>query len=169
MYFHQDIFALPAERRLQHYALHFAKYAARLDAADYSGDAAGAQHTLADTLIIALAAANAAGHNLGTAPQRPVPRGVFPGSYRYSYIRYMGAIAKAAESFDHPHEVYDSMRVIRENVTGIAQMVAEEALCRGIDIVAAVEARWSAIETKARQAVNGRFVTGAALTDKLDV
>lgn len=57
---HQDIYTLPYPERMNHYVLHFSKYVGRLsrDYADEERREEQLEKTLADSFIVALAAAN---------------------------------------------------------------------------------------------------------------
>ena len=57
---HQDIYTLPYPERMNHYVLHFSKYVGRLsrDPADEEMRKEQLEKTLADSFIVALAAAN---------------------------------------------------------------------------------------------------------------
>jgi hypothetical protein len=150
---HWDIVCLPAQDRIKHMVLHFAKYVGRLAG---GADDAEFRRTLVDTFIIVLASANALNIDIGTAFKPPnwIPSGqqasdLTTSEFLVRMARTTGSMAKACEALDHV-EAFDIRSKLEEGVMDLATLCVIAAEVRGIDLGAETRAQWHRIESRQR-------------------
>lgn len=158
---HVDILSLSSERRLTHFALHFAKYSGQLFKATRLGDMTLTGRLITDSFVIVLATANELNLDLTGEPACR-----FPGSSAETllglYAERTGDFAKACEAFDHPSENYQSRAVIGSAICALSSFIQALANLFGLDLEACVTSRWNEIECKAaRSSAHVRSVEAA--------
>lgn len=149
--YHREISRLPIQDRLRHMAMHFAKYAGRLqeDCADQSF-----KRTAIDALVIAVSSANILNIDLSTRAVPGIELPVNRGSYTRRLAISAGRMAGACERLDHLED-FPFRKKIEEEVLailalGIALFAEEEW-----NPVAEMQARLSPI--KAKSIFHGRL------------
>lgn len=159
--YHKDILALPVARRIQHMALHNAKYTAYFIDAIERQDDDRLKGTLVDAFIIALASANALNQNLGKDLAEQNGMSLVDLGLRFAgelnrdesdplwlvrhFARHMGQLAKIAESWDHlePVAFRETMKACNAE---LLKLVLAETASRGVDLAAAFPDRLRAVE-----------------------
>ena len=167
--FHKDILLLPVAHRMQHMALHMAKYAARFICAPSTADESY-RAALVDALVIALASANTLNINLGAATQethvespaahatnRSEPTGHV--TFEKLFAAAMGRMAKAAESLDHV-EAFPSRQVLSTSTVELAQLVLKQMGAVGLDISTSYFARLEDVERRSAGALTAMSTGG---------
>ncbi|SRR5258706_770300 len=153
---HQDIWTLAVPHRLTHFTLHFAKYIGALVTANKTNDTELKKRVLTDSLVIALATANAVQVDLATSVETPNERSntadirLLPrqfDSLTLELAEVVGRMAKACEAFDHA-EKFPSRDVIEHSVSRLIPVIEGLAEIEGLDIVSCVTERWAAVEMK---------------------
>lgn len=165
---HRDIYSLAYPERMTHYVLHFSKYVGRLSNMnpDANGFEDNLQKTLADSLIVALAAANTLNLDLDDQLQDMFmieAEGVqswaeqlnatedemsLEETRQWLFKRMAmptGRMSNALESLDHMESV-DTRRMLEENTLEVISnlLIAFENI--GEPIGEVLDARWSEIE-----------------------
>lgn len=165
---HQDIFNTSYPERMNHYILHFSKYTGRLSN-QYSTEADLTKHlekTLADSFIVALAAANTLNIDIhNQLHQRQEINGKTPetvaeelnqvdGISSLEEIREWffngiavpaGEMANAMESLDHM-EAMSVRPVLEEEIMNIIEYLLIASDLMRVDLVSLLEERWNEIE-----------------------
>lgn len=145
---HQDILGLPVPRRLAHFTLHFAKYVGSLSTALRDQNAELQVRIVTDSLIIALAAANAMNVDLERKIEPSYPSGSTDvNSLLWSYAEIVGEMAKACEATDHMED-YPSRAVMERNVARLIPLIRDFAGAINLDLTKAVKERWRILEQK---------------------
>ncbi|USG61457.1 hypothetical protein NBZ79_00515 [Sneathiella marina] len=111
--YHKDICSLSVQQRMNHYALHFAKYAGYFVEALHSEDQEKFNKAAVDSFIIALSTANTLNVDLGSSlPELAKKRCLkefetkshsskTKPSFIFSFVEIVGKLSKACESVDH--------------------------------------------------------------------
>ncbi|MFD1514556.1 hypothetical protein [Halomarina rubra] len=166
---HRDIYTLPYFNRMNHYVLHFSKYVGRLsqDYPDGGQLTTQLEQTLADSFIVAIAAANTL--NLDLQAQLEEMFGLEAegieewtnllnqslddmGSSELKdwWFKRMagptGRMANALESLDHMESI-NSRQILEEDTTEIVANLLIVAESMDLDLVAVLDARWEEIES----------------------
>lgn len=159
---HQDILGLAVPRRITHFILHFSKYLGLLAKSSRKKHGQLPQRVIADSLIIALAAANAMNVDLqnrlsGYASDNPI-------SIKSSddtdlilsyYAELVGEMAKACEALDHL-ENFPSREVLERNIVFLVPVIGHLADIVGGDLITDVKNRWKEIEQKPSVCMEGK-------------
>jgi hypothetical protein len=148
---HWDILCLPAQDRLKHMVLHFAKYVGRL--ADKPDDREF-KRTLVDTFIIVLASANALNVDLAASfnqakTARRYKRASAANEFFVGMARITGSMAKACEALDHV-EGFDIRSRLERGAADLATLCVTTAAACGIDLTGETRAQWRRIEARRR-------------------
>src|SRR5665213_2525490 len=129
---HRDIHSLLVPQRLTHFTLHFAKYHGRLVYASRTGDQKLIHRVLTDSLIIALAAANAM--NLSLQQHFVLNPSVSPKGQSgrelnevrrnllFEFAEIVGNMAKSCEVLDHL-ESYPSRETLEKSTIQIVDLI----------------------------------------------
>lgn len=143
---HPDVSRLSLHHRLNHLALHFAKYAGRIADTIRSGDHRKVNQTLIDTFIIALSAANVLNIRLDGQLDGPWAAGEsMPNSLGLTDLLLdmtsaSGKLARACEAVDHLEA-----RMLRDEMSSaivtLAKIAVTQMAARNLDIVGSVHAR----------------------------
>lgn len=165
---HHDIYTLPYPDRMNHYVLHFSKYVGRLsrEYADQDTRMEQLEKTLADSFIVALAAANTLNLDLevqleemfGTGAESlaewaesldPAKDPMDSGEVQDWLFQRMasptGSMSNAMESLDHMEPINTRELLEEETVEIVSDLlIASENL--GIDLEALLDDRWTEIE-----------------------
>lgn len=151
---HSDIANALLPKRLTHFTLHFSKYLGAMTRAHRTNDATVLHRAIVDSLIIALAAANAMNvrlkDHLSGSPAEPAPSVSDPTFIQHaisSYAEIVGEMAKACEVLDHV-EAYPSRQVLESSVISLVALIDRISVVLGIDLPSAVRDRWAGIERK---------------------
>jgi hypothetical protein len=152
--YHREIERLARGPRVQHLALHIAKYVGRL-AASVGAPAKDHIQTLADCGIICLSACNALGllsREIATSMRKQPTFSTAPGienspiqSLALRLAIHAGALAKACEALDHLERI-DYATELREAILSVLAVLLWFCEEQGIDLDAAIDARWKNIE-----------------------
>lgn len=162
-FYHPDICLLNVHQRLNHYALHFAKYCGRISKADIDDDLASLRLALVDTFVIVLAASNTLNLRLSEAiPELAnasdlsdtdtklagaVVKAAKKNGLLACYAIYSSEIAKACESVDHL-EAYPFREKITAGVVSLGRLVLGESARLGLDLAAEVRRRLAEVKTR---------------------
>lgn len=161
---HRDIYTLPYPDRMNHYVLHFSKYVGRLSQDHLEEEQI--EKTLADSFIVAIAAANTL--NIDLQAQLETMFGMeADGVEEWTdllnqseddmdldelknwWFKQMagptGQMANALESLDHMESV-DGRQILEENTVEIVANLLIVADSIDSDIVEVLNARWTEIE-----------------------
>jgi hypothetical protein len=155
---HADILCLPVQQRLTHMVLHFSKYTGALSQPLHDEKF---QAILVDTLIIALATANALNVHLAKRIREETGASSFSELEHIMHIdRHhvretvflklafaTGTMAKACESLDHL-EAYDFRITLERQVIEVAFLVLAAATALRMNFGSMVRARWDAVERR---------------------
>ena len=165
---HRDIYTLPYPDRMNHYVLHFSKYVGRLSR-NYGDEEIRKEQlekTLADSSIVALAAANTLNLDLQAELEKmfgegaesvsewsevlnPAEEPMDPDELQDWLFDRMatptGRMSNAMESLDHM-EPMDVRELLEEETVEIFSdlLIAAENL--GVDLVEVIDQRWATIE-----------------------
>jgi hypothetical protein len=156
---HGEMLALPLQRRLAHFTLHFAKYQAVMLSSLKTGNTDPIARVITDSLIISLAAANALCARLRadiSGDSQADPALISNEQLLDSYIENVGDMAKACEAFDHIKS-FPSEPVFKAALARLTAVVIGLAQLNNVDLLAAVPKRWDQVERKL--AVSRRHVT----------
>lgn len=153
--YHPEIARLTVHHRLNHMALHFAKYAGRIADAVRTGSHSDVDRTLVDIFIIALSSANILNVRLGDAVYAeagdiPNPReGVLV--IDNSIVEFLaevtsasGKMAKACESIDHL-EAVPFREELTSAVVALARCVLNRVPAQSLDLLSAVHERLESV------------------------
>lgn len=158
--YHREIARLTVHARLNHMALHFAKYVGQLATAIESDDRRLVRRTITDAFVIALSSANTL--NLPLAEAIPFARdarsisqlgGMLPNDRNrpnwllLSFAVPTGQIARACEKLDHV-EGFPFRETITEGVVAVCQATIISAHDYDIHLPSAVRERFAEIEPK---------------------
>jgi len=162
--FHADILCLPVQRRANHMALHFAKYAGKFVEAKPTKNREYFLETLVDTFVICLASANMFNIKIGDLAvfeEVKTKRFDTVGSEIFSFVEnecddafsfmadnitiFSGRIAKSIESLDHM-EPYPFREVFEKNLESIIGSVFVAATFFKVDLISETKARLSTLE-----------------------
>lgn len=150
---HQDILALPLQRRLTHFTLHFAKYVGGLARAHRHGDRDLKRRVVTDSLVIALAMANAMDVDLQGCLESDLSSTTDESSsFEHILLRYaevVGEMSKACEALDHLED-YPFRAVLERDVSLLVPLIIQLAALDEFDLGSAVRERWSTLERKPR-------------------
>jgi hypothetical protein len=147
---HRDIQGLALGPRLQHLALHFAKYVGRIAESGGASNQLIPLRTLIDCLIISLSACNALGIDskviFGTA-KRPLHGPSNVSQLALELAAPVGRLAKVCEALDHLEELpYASqMRQAIAQIVGV--LLVSWPVSHSTRICSDVRARWLEIES----------------------
>ena len=161
--YHKDIVILPLAHRMNHMALHGAKYTAYFLSAVDDGDEARFQRTLTDAFIICLAVANTLNQDLGreltaSNPDRSLlelgnalagklGRDDDPLWMMRQYCKHSGQLAKLCEAWDHLEDLQFRSGMHQCNLSLFSAVLAEAA-ARDIDLATAYRERIRAVEAR---------------------
>jgi len=159
-FYHREIARLTVHARLNHMALHFAKYVGQIATAIESNDQPLIRRIITDTFVIALSSANTLNLSLGTAiglarDARSLSElgGVLakainrPNSLLLSLAVPTGQIARACEKLDHV-EGFPFRETIAEGIISICEAVIVGAHDHDFDLPSSVRDRFREIEPK---------------------
>lgn len=123
---HADILYLGKVERMKHYALHFAKYVARI----MRDDKIPYDRTLVDALLVSLSCANTLNLNLSEAADRRDSVSADNREFIVKFADHMGRLADACEKIDHlePFE-----HIARDASSAVYFVLAEEFGRRGLN------------------------------------
>ena len=164
--YHADILCLPVQRRANHMALHFAKYAGKLTHAKLNKDRDELISTIIDSFVICLASANMLNLDIGELSiLKEIQTKEFSklGTEIYSFTDYQhediysfsadnmsmaaGEMAKAIESLDHM-ESYPFREVVLQNLELIIGVVFVVSSFLGLDFIGDTRKRLRGVEKK---------------------
>jgi hypothetical protein len=138
---------------MTHFALHFAKYVGRLAGPEL--DSADLEKTLADSMIVALAASDVLNVNLddalakrpGKTPGRPsLPRDkTFQQAWALQLAVPTGRLGKALEALDHM-EPLNVRGILLDSLLEIVEITLAAGEALGVNIENVLTARWKLIE-----------------------
>jgi hypothetical protein len=159
-FYHREIARLTVHARLNHMALHFAKYVGQLAGAVESDDRRLIRRTITDAFVIALSSANTLGLSLGAAiPFARDARSLAelgrmlpddsnrPNRLLLSFAVPTGRIARACEKLDHV-EGFPFRETIIEGVVALCQASIVAAQGYDFDLPSSVRDRFAEIESK---------------------
>jgi len=149
--YHPEIARLTMHHRLNHMALHFAKYTGRVAHAARTGDDSDVDRTLTDFFVIALSSANVLNTHLGKALfeegrliDTPIDSGHATGQdllhFLFAVSSATGRMAKACESLDHIEPV-DFREEMKAAIIAIADTVISYSAPRNLQLLEAVHSR----------------------------
>lgn len=155
---HQDILYSLAPKKLTHFTLHFAKYQGAISLAMKSGNTDSLHRALIDSMIIALAAANAMNLDLSgrvreklkevSADQSEIEVDKLRHDLLLDYVEIVARKAKACEVIDHLED-YPSRPVLERSVVELVILLDRFAQCEQLDLLAAISERWARVEQRA--------------------
>tara|TARA_R110002110_G_scaffold368869_1_gene578712 strand:- start:1605 stop:2207 length:603 start_codon:yes stop_codon:yes gene_type:complete len=152
--YHPEISRLTMHHRLNHMALHFAKYAGRIADAVQTGDDSDIDRTLTDIAIIALSSGNILNLRLSDSFENNVESSDVPfdevdlATLLVHVTSASGRMAKACESVDHI-EAAPLREEMTSAVIDLFRVSIEFATLRGLDLQSAVPQRLESVrETK---------------------
>lgn len=164
--YHKDIQALPLHHRLNHMALHFAKYAGRLAEHYQSPDVQTVNQTIVDLFLISLVTANMLNTRLADHLSSPGDSNIVSleqlgsslaeaASHDYQDAMWLaravmipsGKIAKACETLDHV-EAYPYREEIRKRTVELCSISLIAATKRDLNLKQAARARLGDVEAK---------------------
>lgn len=166
--YHKDITILPISQRIQHMALHNAKYTSYFFNAVDNGDSMKMEKALIDAFVITLASANTLRQDIGSDLSTLYTDLLnvnslydlgryLAQSFQYDaqdtffflrlFIQYNGDLAKACESLDHLEEMSFQKHMSQANL-GLFKAVVMETTNRDIDIVKQYYNRIDQIESR---------------------
>jgi hypothetical protein len=159
-FYHREIARLTVHARLNHMALHFAKYVGQLAGAIESDDRRLIRRNVTDAFVISLSSANTLGLLFGavipfardarslTDLGRMLPNDTNRSNrLLLSFAIPTGQIARACEKLDHL-EAFPFRETIAEGVTSICQAAIAAAHDLDFDLPSSVRERFAEIEPK---------------------
>lgn len=152
--YHPEISRLTMHHRLNHMALHFAKYAGRVADAVQSGDHSDIDRTLTDIAIIALSSANVLNVHLGNNFKNNIKHSelLFDDIDLVTLLVHVtkasGRMAKACESVDHI-EAAPLREEMTTAVIDLFRAAVEFSTLRNLDLATSIPERLENVrETK---------------------
>ncbi len=143
--YHRDICILNVHQRMNHYALHFAKYSGYFVEALRLSDNEKFCQAIVDSFIITLATANTLNVDLGANADKMTDGGELIGYDRYktdendrlpfvlSFVETTGRLAKACESVDHL-EPYPFRQEMTSCAKSILYLVMKQSSTLDLDL-----------------------------------
>lgn len=154
---HQDILYCLVPKKLTHFTLHFAKYQGAIALAMRSESTESLHRALIDSMIIALAAANAMNidiservrnsHQEFSTDRAQNKADPLRNDLLLEYVEIVARMAKACEVMDHLED-YPSRPVLERSVVELVILLGRFAQHEQIDLVAAISERWARVEQK---------------------
>lgn len=142
--YHREISRLSVQDRLRHMALHFAKYAGRLN--DRPTDEV-VKKTAVDTLIIAISCANILNIDLSKKSFLATGKEVNKSEFSRLLIVAAGKMAGACERIDHLED-FPFRKVIGEQVEVILSTALAFLIDNGWNVVSEMNGRLSGVKEK---------------------
>jgi hypothetical protein len=142
--YHREISRLSVQDRLRHMALHFAKYAGRLN--DRPTDEV-VKKTAVDTLIIAISCANILNMDLSKKSLIAIGKEVNNSEFSRLLIVAAGKMAGACERIDHLED-FPFRKVIAEQVEVILSTALAFLIDNGWNVVSEMNDRLSGVKEK---------------------